>query len=365
MKQLKIYVGVITLVLLLNINTIAQDISTFRFTVFKPLPQLDFATFAIANDLTGAPTVFSVEILSPRDDVMVMLEGVFEWQDVGESSPTQLSTFRTKPFKPKVFFNNTLGSEIRIASSSTNNNRITKAILKGKPTGKYIITLKLLKPLDEQGNSYIDYPGTSAQTEILEFLNPSQTLDLLLPIAGSLQDVGTVIAQWTPIDGATKYLIKAAVRNDYRQSLENAISSGQVLINNAEVNGNQTEVNLRTLLTGAEWFGGQEIVIQVTAFVSGPSGGLNIYSNLINFYIKDVNTSAYTSLIGNLLAIAQSLPSGVLPLNFLNGLSSGDILINGIKLDDGTTLSLSEVMAILNYLVQNPDERIVSASFNR
>jgi hypothetical protein len=351
---------------LLSFTFSTAQINTFRLNVFTPLPQLDFATFAVTNDLQGAPTVFSVEILPIDFDVVV--EGTFEWKDVGESAFQPFTTFRTRPFKSKVFFNNTLGSDIRIASSTNNSDRITQAIRKGKPTGNYILTLRLFKP---DGSAYID-PSTGQQfisSAELEFLNPTQTLEILLPVAGTLQDVGQVIAKWTPVAGASKYTIKAAIRRDHRTSLENALSSGQVLINNIEAKDPTgqpaTEVNLVNLLSGAQWFGRQEVVFQVTAFVEGPGGGQSIFSNLANFYLKDANTMAYMTLVGNIVSIIQSLPSGVIPQNLITDFTSGTLQITGIKRDDGSDMPIAEVMALFNYLAQNPGERIVNATFNQ
>lgn len=347
---------------LLSFTFSTAQIHTFRLNVFTPLPQLDFATFAVTNDLQGAPTVFSVEIL-PADE-LVIIEGSFEWKDVGEAGFTPFTSFKTRPFRSRVFFNNTLGSEIRIESSTNNSNRITQALRKGKPTGNYILTLKLFK---ENGSPYID-PSTGQQfvtSAALEFLNPTQTLEILLPIPSTLQDVGQVIAKWTPVQGASKYFIKASLRRDNRTSLENALSSGQVMINNAEIPGNQTEVNLRNLLTGAEWFGGQEVVFQVTAFVEGPSGGQSIFSNLVNFYLKDANTMAYMTLVGNIVSVIQSLPGGVIPQSLINDFTSGALQITGIKRDDGSDMPISEVMALFNYLAQNPGERVAGATFNQ
>ncbi|MDP2302268.1 MAG: hypothetical protein Q8N03_07585 [Ignavibacteria bacterium] len=351
---------------LLSFTFSTAQIHTFRLNVFTPLPQLDFATFAVTNDLQGAPTVFSVEIL-PADE-LVIFEGSFEWKDVGEAGYTFFTKFRTRPFRSRVFFNNTLGSEIRIESSENNSNRITQALRKGKPTGNYILTLKLFK---ENGSPYID-PSTGQQfvtSAALEFLNPTQTLEILLPIPSTLQDVGQVIAKWTPVQGASKYFIKASLRRDNRTSLENALSSGQVLINNVEAKDPTgqptTEINLRNLLTGAEWFGGQEVVFQVTAFVEGPSGGQSIFSNLVNFYLKDANTMAYMTLVGNIVSIMQSLPGGVIPQSLINDFISGALQITGIKRDDGSDMPISEVMALFNYLAQNPGERVVSATFNQ
>lgn len=347
---------------LLSFTFSTAQIHTFRLNVFTPLPQLDFATFAVTNDLQGAPTVFSVEIL-PADE-LVIIEGSFEWKDVGEAGFTPFTSFKTRPFRSRTFFNNTLGSEIRIESSTNNSNRITQALRKGKPTGNYILTLRLFK---ENGSPYID-PSTGQQfvtSASLEFLNPTQTLEILLPIPSTLQDVGQVIAKWTPVQGASKYFIKASLRRDNRTSLENALSSGQVMINNVEIPGNQTEVNLRNLLTGAEWFGGQEVVFQVTAFVEGPSGGQSIFSNLVNFYLKDANTMAYMTLVGNIVSVIQSLPGGVIPQSLINDFTSGALQITGIKRDDGSDMPISEVMALFNYLAQNPGERVVSATFNQ
>jgi hypothetical protein len=347
---------------LLSFTFSTAQIHTFRLNVFTPLPQLDFATFAVTNDLQGAPTVFSVEILPA--DIDIIVEGSFEWKDVGEAGFTPFTSFKTRPFKSRTFFNNTLGSEIRIASSTTNRDRITQALRKGKPTGNYILTLRLFT---DTGTPYID-PSTGQQfvtSANLEFLNPTQTLEILLPVPSTLQDVGQVIAKWTPVQGASKYSIKASLRRDHRTSLENALSSGQVMINNVDIPGNQTEVNLRNLLSGAEWFGGQEVVFQVTAFVEGPSGGQSIYSNLVNFYLKDANTMAYMTLVGNIVSVLQSLPGGVIPQNLMNDFISGTLQITGIKREDGSDMPIAEVMALFNYLSQNPGDRVVSATFNQ
>ena len=61
--QTKIFT-ILTFFIFSIVNISAQ--SSLTIQVFEPLPEIDFATFATSNDLSGTPRIFSVQI-NPND----------------------------------------------------------------------------------------------------------------------------------------------------------------------------------------------------------------------------------------------------------------------------------------------------------
>lgn len=347
-----------------------------NLTVIDPLPRLDFGAFIIANNITGAPTIFRVDITKPPA-ARVFISGELYWVDVNNSDQGVLSSFTTKLITVNSFTNNDLGNAIRLESHNENETLIRKNLAKGKPTGVYTLTLrlhaKLPRPLGD-----ID---TLVDTEIreLSFTNPSQTLAIILPQQGMQLDPGNVVAIWNTITGAEKYRILANVRRFPSQSLEDALNSGNPIINNREVLA--TTVNLRTLLD-REWTAGQEIVLQVKAIIPGV-GSEPIFSQPISFYLTNQNNSGNppsggSGGVGNFSVvpltptqviqigtILSSQPgiAALLPQAMLQGLASGNLVLN-LRNGDGTPITAQQVQQLLTYLQQNPGQ-LLNVLFRR
>ncbi|OGU61294.1 MAG: hypothetical protein A2V66_05015 [Ignavibacteria bacterium RBG_13_36_8] len=329
-------------------STLAQDYSV-RLTIFEPLPEVDFAAFAVTNNLRGAPRIISIEI-EPQG-ARVILEGRIMWKRNNQVGEQELFYFVTEPFVARNLTNNEIGtSDIRLRESRSNPSLTEENIRKGRPTGVYIFEV-ILK--DANGGEQ------ARDSKQISFTNPSQTLTIQSPEAGSYQDIGSVVAQWNNIIGAASYEIKANVRRNTSQSLEEALNQGTPIIDHANV-GNMTVANLRSYMS-RELLPGQEGVLQVSAYIPGPSGGSWLYSNIVNFFIRSSSDAgAVNQEIEDLLQLISDITGQDLVTKYREG--QIDMSNMRITLDDGRILTIVELREILNYLKTNPDN-IVSVSF--
>jgi hypothetical protein len=184
-------------------------------------------------------------------------------------------------------------------------------------------------------------------------------------------DPGNVVAIWNSISGATQYRVRANIRRLPTQSLEEALASGNPIINDRVVNA--TTVNLRTILD-REWAVGQEIVLQVAALIPGV-GQEPIYSQPISFLLTNNTqtlgggtgggggTTPVTIIplsptqivqIGNILS-AQPALVNILPPAVLQALVSGNLALT-LRNGDGSPITPQQLQATLNYLQANPSQ---------
>lgn len=346
MKKISSLFLTLLLIFIVNQNVYSQNYQII-LTVMEPLPEVDFAAFALTNNLSGAPRIMSIEIITPTLNEQVILEGRIEWQKEDGDAFIQLFWFRTQRFTARNISNTDIGTNVRIAENTVNSNLTEDNISKGRPTGKYRLTVIL-----RDANGALK---SSDQKEI-SFLNPTQTLSITTPERGSTQDIGNVQAAWDAVVGASYYGIKANVRTRSSQSLEEALNSGNPLIDKDNI-GNNNIVSLREHLR-REWFSGQEIVLQVTAFIAGARGGTTLYSNIVNFFVGStvqINTQFLTFL---------ELLSDVTGRDLVERYKEGNLDLSNmrISLDDGRIISQVELNEILNYLKMNPD-RIIDVRF--
>jgi len=309
------------------------------------LSEMDFAPFIFSNDLSGAPRIFAVNISPEEGNVKV--RGELFWKKDINSSFEWLLTFRTKVFTAKSFFNTDLGNTIELGRSNSDDNLIEENRMRGKPTNEYMLTVYLL---DENGNEL------TSDTEYFEFSNPAQTLTILSPQQNSLQNIGGVLAEWTELSGIDYYQVRANSRADASESLEEALESGDPLINNVQV-GLTSSIDLRTILS-REWLPGQEIVFQVSAMPTGGAPSDLIPSNIVSFYLDDPANPISNFISDNIGSILQSLQDG-LGSDLLDKLLNGDVLITEIQWEDtGLPLTPEEIQMLLEYLKQNPNNLI-------
>ncbi len=318
---------------------------TVELQVFEPLPEVSFGAFLMINNLGGAPRLFSVRI-DPKG-VPVKLEGVIKWKKNQRSNFEVLYTFLTKTFQSRNLSNTEIGnSDIMIESDEMDTGLREQALDKGKPTGTYLLEVSVI---GEDGSTLL-----GDDSKELLFLNPSQSLTIRSPRAGSTHNAGSVLAEWDEIAGAANYNVRANVRKSGSQSLEEAMESGNLLINSKDV-GLTTVVNLRELLD-REWLMGQEIVFQVSASVPGPGGGNELFSNIVNFYLDDPESPYSTELNQSIISILESLPDELKKdTELLEKLAEGDVEIIEIIKEDGTKLTRPEIDVLVKYLKDNPD----------
>lgn len=307
--------------------------------------EMEFAPFIFSNDLSGAPRIFAVNISPESGNVKV--RGELFWKKDVNAGFEWLLTFRTKIFTAQSFFNTDLGINIPLGKGSSDGDLIEENRKRGKPSGQYQLTIYLL---DEFGNQL------ASDTEYYEFSNPAQTLTILSPQQNSLQNIGGVLAEWTELSGVDYYQVLANDKTEPGQSFEDALQSGEPLINNVQV-GLATSVDLRTLLS-REWLPGQEIVFQISAMPTGGSPSDMIQSNIVSFYL-DNPANPMNNIAGKgLKNLFQSLQDG-LGSELLDKLLSGEIQITEIQWEDtGLPLTPDELQQLLDYLRQNPDNII-------
>jgi hypothetical protein len=188
-------------------------------------------------------------------------------------------------------------------------------------------------------------------------------LSIRSPEAGSTQDIGAVLAEWDDINGVSSYSIRANVRKNTNQSFEEALKSGNPLINDKDV-GMVSSVNLRELLD-REWLPGQEIVFQVTANISGPGGGSELYSDIVNFKFPMATSSEAKQMNQTLIDLFQNLGDGE-SARILSLLQNGDINLEDVTIsfDDGQVMTFPEFQNLMNYLGSNPDA-VINITYNK
>ncbi|MCR4416403.1 MAG: hypothetical protein NUV92_01470 [Ignavibacteria bacterium] len=310
---------------------------SIRLIVFPELTTTDFASFATLNDLQGAPRIFCAEIYAPNQTVT--MAGRIEWKKFGSSDFVEVAWFITRPFLARTLCNDDIGKvDVRIYDHRANTPLIEENIRYGKPTGEYRLTVELY---DSTGQNLL-----SSDTKNLVFLNPSQTLTIINPRPNQSYDAGNILVEWTPISGASEYYIKASERNDPNQSLEEALQRGTPLVNNRNV-GVVSSINLRDILE-RELRPGSEVVLQVSANVSGPAGGRRIFSEIINFKIFNPESQYYQQLVNRLNNVLNRLGQNEL----LQLLQSGQLDPSKIQIrnEDGTIMTFEE---LINFLEMN------------
>ncbi len=304
----------------------------------------EIGSILIVNGISGAPSLFCVDITPTVPGDNVTLECTLEWQPPENGGFQLLGSFTTDPFPAQRVCNEQLGSsQIRISKWNTNQQLIDETRQRGKLTGRYRLSIRAT----EKGVS------SPWAVKVFDFPNPTQTLSIIQPNAGREYDAGNVLAEWNIVPGAT-YEIKANVRKSSNQSLEDALNTGTPLINNKNV-GSVTSINLHSILE-REWQPGDEIVFQVAA-VTG--SGTKLYSNIVNFVIRNNNPTVNNTLTSQLSQLAQLL--GVAGL--ANDFRSGKIKILESMYDDGSLINLNDLSNIINSLLANP-KSIIKIEFN-
>jgi len=295
----------------------------------------DIGSILIVNGISGAPSLFCVDITPSNPGDLVTLECMLEWQPPESGGFQLLGNFSTKPFAAQRICNDQIGSgEIKVAKWNTNQPLIDETRQRGKLTGRYRLSVRAT----EKGLS------SPWAVKIIDFPNPTQTLSVIQPNAGHEYDGGNVLAEWNIVPGAT-YEIKANKRTSSNQSLEEALNSGTPFINNKNV-GSVTSINLHSILE-REWQPGDEIVFQVTAITNN---GEKLYSNIVSFDIRNNNPTMNNTLTMGLSQLAQLIGRTDLANEFRNG----KIKIQESMMDDGSIINLNDLSNKINSLIANP-----------
>lgn len=356
MKRVTKFFIVILIVFFEIVNINAQQAS-IELNLFSDLSTIDLAAFAVEENLKNQPRIMQVMINPPGIEVIV--EGKIDWQKDQSSGFREIGRFKTKPFLSRTFYNDEVGSiDIEIESSSYNSDLTKENLDKGKPSGIYRITLILY---DKDGRFLDD------TYKELTFLNPTPPT-ILTPTQGSIQDIGSILVQWTQSLGATSYRILANYLKP-NENYEQALNAGNPLVNNRDV-GNNTSINLRDILD-RELLPDTTVVLVVKAIVSRPGGNDELISPIITFRTtsgtREESEEGYkqVNISPELLHLIDFLKmSGQVELTFIDKLMKGEISPNQIQITDenGNAISITDLNNILNYLEQNK-ESIISINF--
>ena len=273
--------------------------------------------------------------------------------------------FTTKPFLSRNFYNDDFSSfdGIGIDESNTSDDLLDENLKKGKPTGTYRIIVEVY---DE------NLVFQSSATEDLEFTNPSQTLSIIQPEAGDELDLAGIYLSWTSVSGVSEYVVRANVRSDKNESLEEALQKGNPIVNDKIV-GVKLNVNLYEIVD-REIIEGQEIVVQIKGVIEGPGGQSFVFSEIVNFKIakkgndqtQDIKTKfndTLDELSNNLKDEINENSSGQEERDFaerlqdlMNRIANGEISFDDLKIttEDGRVITYQEFQEILEYLRTNP-----------
>ena len=353
------------LFLIFGINISAQEKVTVALNVFKPLPEVSFAAFLTNPYLENTPRILQI-IMSPHGkDVIV--QGSILCRKIDGSTFEELSSYKTKPFSSRNFYNDDFSSidGIEIEDSDTNEDLLDENLRKGKPSGTYKIIIQVYD---------VNMVFQSEAISELNFLNPAQTLTIIEPAIGDKLDVGGIILTWTDVLGVTDFIVKANIRSSKMESLEEALQKGNPIVDNKSV-GFKTSINLREILD-RELIGGEELVVQVRGLVPGPGGPTVIYSDIVNFYLKssgsspvDKGVQEFESLLVEVMAEWKEQGEGnseayKILANLLEDLRNGNINFNDIQIknENGLQLTYVDFMQILEYLRRNPS-LLINLSF--
>ena len=348
-KALKLFV--IALVIFYATSGIKAQSPSISLNLFQT-GTIDFAAFAIGNNLTNQPRIMEVNIFPGGIDVKVRF--YIRWKKNGASDFVNFGTFTTNVFKSRSFTNQDLGNaeiEIPSGSSDYNSDLLEENIKIGKPSGIYEINVELL---DAEGNTLsVAPPG------YLYYLNPTEPA-ILLPIEGNSYDIGTILISWTPSTGAESYKIRANYLAN-NQSREEALNASNPLVNNKDV-GKVVSVNLRDIID-RELLADTTIVLAVNAVVSSTGGEQLLPSPIVMFRTNPTGSTGNTA--GNqiqtdpkLIQLADLL-QGKVSQQFINYLRSGVITSDQIQItEDDNPMTLDSLLELLNMLNANSESLI-------
>ncbi|HOJ17487.1 MAG: hypothetical protein GX452_03920 [Ignavibacteriales bacterium] len=330
------------LVLIMSFRATPQ-ISNFSLKLFDNITTIDFGNLAFINGLASTQQIFYVEMIPAG--VPVRLQGKIEWQRTIDARNREMFVnFRTNQFTSQNFYNTDLGStDIQMDYYNVTQSIINDLMALGRPSGIFWFTLEIIGP-----NSTNVIAGPVV--EKIVFLNPSQSLMVLTPLEGGSENVDNVLVQWTPVNGVTEYKVKANIRKGQEQSPEEALNQGNPVLDNYSA-GVQTSVLLNSAVLNRQWNAGDEIVLQVSAYVAGPGGGQTLYSNIVTFNISGEETATLNTVQNNFVVLLNSLESDALAADLAKKILSGELQLTGQILLDGQPITMEQLMELLRKLL--------------
>ena len=335
----------ISLILPNNINSQQASIS---LDIFQDLNNLDIGGLVISSGLDNQPRIARLVILPENRDVIIEVTAM--WKKDLNSNFKKLLVFKSESFKSGIYFNDQFGSSIK-GSVDWDKDLVNDLVAKGKPTGILEISAKLF----DRNHLFL----AQAVPQTFTFLNPSPTISIISPLENNSYDVGSVVAIWTPVQGATSYKILANAVPDGSSSAEAALKGANPLIDNKDV-GDVSSVDLRTILS-REWIGGQKIVFTVTAIIQGTGGGSSLSSVPVSFLLNKAGVVSESTVSPELLKLVEVI-NGQVSQNFIDRIMKGEITIEGITDESDQNVDRNDLQRILTNLLVNK-ESIISIKF--
>lgn len=333
----------ILLIALIVPGQLVSQNESIDLEIFQDLQTLDLGALVISGGLENQPRIARLTILPEGNQVKIDL--IASWKDNNSSIFQQLFTFRSNPFTSGTYYNDELGSIIS-GNADWDQDLIKEVASRGKLTG----TLLLKVILYDRNNTNL-----ADDEEEFVFFNPAPTITIISPNEGDTYDVGSVIAMWTPVLGASSYKVLANIMPEGSSSPEDALRGANPLIDNIDV-GSITSVDLRSILN-REWSGGQRIVLSVSALISGVGGGEEIPSTPVTFLLNNYGENTTLRIDPELIQLAELL-NGQVSQSFIDQIMSGEVSIEEIKDENGNTISNSDLVRILTFLMGNRDSII-------
>jgi hypothetical protein len=342
------------LALLLAVTINAQQGISIQLDVFQDLATIDLAAFYFEGNINNQPRIMRVSIFPENTEVVV--EGIVEWKREINTEFEQVTYFITKPFLSRTFYNDEIEkSEIKTEEEITNDKLKEELIKIGKPKGIFHIFFRVTEI----------NTGVQAEDErVFTFLNPTPP-EITSPLENEEVDIGSILVTWDQSIGASSYIIRANFM-DENATPEDALNSGEPLVDDLEVESGVTQINL-TESAAREILPDTNIVVSVTAKIEGAGEVIRLASQPRVFRTSSSpggGAAAVRPVNPEVLRLANFLQNKV-SSEFVNKLLNGEISPDEIKIFDaeGNQLGFSDLNAILDYLDQN-GQSIISIDFN-
>ncbi|MCK9281158.1 MAG: hypothetical protein M0P71_11090 [Melioribacteraceae bacterium] len=355
---MKRFITFITLFLLISNSSIFSQKTAIELYVFDA-SQLDLSAFIFDNNLSNQQRILQVDIIPAGEKVV--LEGIISWKENLNSNFVEVATFKTNSFISRSFFNDEIGnSEIHVDEKSTNSSIVNKIRNIGKPTGQVQIKLRVF----DEKNTFL-----SDTYKTLTFENPSQTIEITAPFPGDELNPLDFQISWSEVQGAEYYLIKASYKLDENQSDEAALNSGTLVINNFNAGNRLTISTSEPNVLQRELLEGSRFVIQVTAHITGPGGGNDIYSKIVPVSIQSLTGNPGSGIQNNALNEINEFinkMTDILPTPIMNDLRNSVKDKNSLQIfevvdEDGNTKTLIEASEFIKQLKK--DGKIISVKY--
>ena len=361
----------LTILLLLSLYTSSNYGQSVTLELFKGLAELQIGSVVSANGITNSQQYLSI-FINNASGMDVQLENTIRWQKDLQSENQWVASATTDPFR--VTSNNMrvtnldIGASIQLKTSSYNDDVLDEIRKLGKFAGRLTVEVKLL----------IDNVEVGSASDILDLLNPANTLTIISPSIGSTWDEGNIPLQWNSISGASDYLVRCNTKKPF-ESNEEGLKSGQPLLWDKSVkqffpglaasfeNGLADvpiNINLWDMFSGSRVpTPGNELVVQLVGVVPSTSVDTKLESHIVNFYINDPNSQRSPEQTQQFV---ESLRSYVINSNlseqeqedllaFLSLVEAGEVSYQGVLDANGNVIPSREVQRILTYLQDNPD----------